>query len=730
VRPFPRSSLQAGLRSGASRPLLLALAAVATVSVVLGLAVSPANAKVTEVGGTKVGLQRHSAPTALGEGEGQEPASFGNPSGNPVLHEVATYGIYWDPMDRYHGDWQHLINTFLENLGVAGGSMANVFAVDTQYTDKTNQPASDRAPFRGAYTDTNPYPAAGCKDPQPLEAGDAITCLTDKQIREELESFVSTQHGLQKGMSTVFYLLTPPGVTVCLDSGASASHCSSNSASASSFCSYHSDINPDAVTTGDGNTILYAVIPWTAGGLGDYQLTTGDQTAAYDCQDGGFDPSSKPFAEKREKARERTKVEIEAYENATAEEKAQLKLAEELEGPHQQEPNQQPCPTADGGCDAGLADVIINQIAVEQQNTVTDPLLNAWQDSTESHNEATDECRNVFARVLGGGVGAAELTEAGTLFNQSLNEGQYYLNDAFNLAAYKLSYPGVPCLTYAALNPEFTAPNPVNAGESIGFDGMESAIALGGGTSFTAGGAPQTTYATYSWNFGDGSAVVAGYAPGAPVCSASWLSPCAGSVFHSYQYGGSYDVTLTVTDVGGNKASVTNRVTVEGPPRPEGNGSPSQTSASASASSSPSAGATTQGTTAATPAPTAAAAVLSHSLKRALAHGLVVRYSVNEQVAGRFEVLLAASIAHRIGLRGPRARGLAKGTRPQIVIAKAILVTTKGGHNTLKILFGKRTAARLRRLRNVSLMVRLVVRNASPRNPLSTTVLSVVHLKR
>ena len=37
------------------------------------------------------------------------------------------------------------------------------------------------------------------------------------------------------------------------------------------------------------------------------------------------------------------------------------------------------------------------------------------------------------------------------------------------------------------------------------------------------------------------------------------------------------------------------------------------------------------------------------------------------------------------------------------MIAKAILVTTKGGHSTIKIQFGKTTAARLSRLHKVSL---------------------------
>ncbi len=127
------------------------------------------------------------------------------------------------------------------------------------------------------------------------------------------------------------------------------------------------------------------------------------------------------------------------------------------------------------------------------------------------------------------------------------------------------------------------------------------------------------------------------------------------------------------------------------------------------------------------PGPVASAAVTSKSLRKVLRNGLVVGYSVNEQVAGQFQVLLAASIAKRIGLHGAPATGLAAGTPPQIVIAKAILITTKGGRNTVKILFGKKTAAKLRKLHRVTLMVRLVVRNAS-HSPLSTTVLSTVNL--
>jgi hypothetical protein len=120
-------------------------------------------------------------------------------------------------------------------------------------------------------------------------------------------------------------------------------------------------------------------------------------------------------------------------------------------------------------------------------------------------------------------------------------------------------------------------------------------------------------------------------------------------------------------------------------------------------------------------------AAVSHSLRSVLKKGLIIGYSVNEQVAGQFQVLLAASIAKRIGLHGAPATGLAVGTPPQIVIATAVLITTKGGHNTIKIQFGKKTAAKLSKLGKVTLTIRLFVRNAS-HSPLTTTVLSTVTL--
>jgi PKD domain len=699
------------------------------------VAAAPAGAIVTTVvtgnGPVTAGVQPRNAEYGF-DGGALTSSSFNNPLGNAVVHSNGTYLIYWDPTDHYHGEWQQLIDGFMANVSTQSGALDNVFAVDGQYTDKSNQHAAYESEFRGAFADTNPYPETGnCTDPHPMQPSDAITCLTNEQLQQQLTSFIS-QHGLPTGMNSIFYLLTPPGVTICIDGGGASGHCSDSAATQvsyeHSFCSYHSDLSPTNATTGDANTILYGVIPWTAGGQGDGHLAPADQTMAPDCQDGGFDPSSSPI-EQPEESREISPKEEEEDLKKSPEELAKLYAEIAREGPHVEEPNQALL-SRDGTYDNGLADLIVNQIAEEQQNIVTDPLLNGWQDS--AHLEATDECRNFFAPVLGGSVTANENTFAGSLYNQTINGGNYYLNMAFNLAALRLPYPGVPCLPGVSLVPAFTAPRRANSGTAISFNGMESDITLDAGTSYSAQGSTQPNYATYTWNFGDGTPTVRGYAPGsasvnspgAEPCASPWLAPCAASVFHTYQYGGTYEVTLTVTDVGGNTASVTNPITIAGPLPP------GQTPSTGTGSGEAGVPGSTPGATGkALPGPIVSATATSRSLTTALRKGLVIRYSVNEQVAGHFEVLLAAKTARRLGIHGSAAQNLPAGTPASVVIAHAILVTTKGGHNTVRIKFSKSVASRLHRLRKVPLTLRLIVHNGATQNPLSTTATSTVVLR-
>jgi hypothetical protein len=743
-----------------------------------------AGAQVQTVGSAQVGLQprdthvheaglyeTHSRMLGGKRVESEGAFQFSNPAGMPVVPTAKVYAIYWDPNDLYHGNWQQLVNQFFAGMAGASGALGDPFAVDSQYTDAAGQHASSKVIFAGSYTDTDPYPLpAGCPDPAPLVVG-KITCLSGEQIETELESFIA-DHMLPQGLSAIYYLLTPPGVTDCLAATGGKYDCSDYAGSAEagnasyedSFCSYHAAINPGGSPQGSAETVLYAAIPWTAGGLGDYHVSP--RTPATECQDGGWEPA------------------VEGGESETE--------TPEME-PVEQEPNQSGL-GPDGSDDAGLADLIIGQIATEQQNILTDPLLDAWQTQgggQDEGQEVTDLCRNFFAPALGGssGVESAEEaaarkleegelvkkfkeggmssgeaeeeakklaikkphhgqkgTEAGTLYNVDVAGGHYYLNNAFDLAAIKVPYPGVPCLKGVSLEASFTAPVNVNAGEIVGFNGMESNISLDEGTAY-AGGKPTTTYPTYEWSFGDGS-TVKGYAPGAPSrnspettpCELPWLSPCAASAFHSYTYGGKYQVTLTVADVGGNISTMTKEIVVAGPPAPSASGgdgsagggtsSGSSDAITTSTSSKSKSAGKSSASTSSLPKPVATAIVTTTSLEKAVESGLDVRYSVNQQVAGHFEVLMPTRVAKRLKIKGKPAKGLPPAAQAETVIAHALLITVRGAHGAMSIAIPPGIGSRLSRLHHVTLTLRLVVHNADRSNPKSTLLQTAVKLRR
>jgi hypothetical protein len=641
------NSLANAVVSARPRPLLAKLLLGVTLVLTAALAFSaPAGAIIS----SGFGVQRRLAPTIHAE-----PLQY---HGGPVLHHSDSYTIYWDPTETYRGDWKELINGYMFNVGADSGS-GNVFSLDGQYGDSEGG-AANSSTFRGSYTDGDAYPtSANCIEPA------AFACLTDVQIRAELQHVISS--GVLPGATgpAVYYLLTPPGVTVCTDTGGSGNCSNSTATPANGICGYHSAINP-----GSAGQVIYAVQPWVAGVAGlfienESPLETSTPTEAdFACQAG----------------------------------KAPL-----------QEPNQLAELNPWGNYAEGLADVIVNDLSVEQSNIVVDPLLNGWY-QTSTKDEQGDICQGDFGPKANEPQTPVETTHAASLVNEMINNHGYFIQWAFN-STWVTSGKGMSCWQGESFQPHFTAPNPVNAGDVIGFDGTESLITLQANTKGLPADEPYVA-PIYSWDFGDGT-------------SASGTNDA--SMFHSYQYGGTYDATLTVTDSARLSRSFSQPITVVGPPRPSdegGGGGGSSTPASTPASAPSSA----PGAAAAAAQVTATQAVPPTSLASALRSGLVVHYSVSSQVAGRFEVLLASSIAKKIGLKGPAAKGLAKGTPAQVVIAKAILVTTKGGHSSYRIKFSKATAAHLHKLRNVSLMIRMIVHNAG--SPVATTVLSTVNLGR
>lgn len=650
-----------------SRRLALLLASIAIVWVMLVHA-APASAVISG----SFGLQKRA-----GVSVDAAPLQY---HGGPVLHSSDAYVVYWDPIGNYRGDWERLIDRYFEDVGDESGHLGDVFAVDTQYSDSHGR-AANQMTFRGSYKDEDPYPTSGdCSEPSEEEpAGPEVhVCLTDAQIQAELQHLITSVDPPLPGSggTPVYYVLTPPGVTVCTGSGSSGT-CSYSTAlkeevkekvvkeeltpADTGICGYHSVIEP-----GGSNPIPYVVQPWIAGDAGEFiesfepLITSGYTGDVLACQD------------------DRT-----------------LK-----------EPNQLTGLNPFGGYAEGLADVIINDLSIEQRNVVVNPLLATGWYQTATNAEQGDMCQFNFGPPPPKPPLPNTETHAASMTDETINADSYYVAWGFD-SADVTSGKGLNCWSGVTLEPYFTAPNPVFSGDIVGFNGTESNITLDANTSRLKEPANEPyTAPVYTWNFGDGSTV-------------SGVNDA--SEFHSYQYGGTYTVTLTVADSGGNVNSTTRLITVVGaaPPGsggPGGSGGTSQTSAGngSSSSSSP----------AGVPAPVATAAIVAQSLRTALRKGLAVSYSVNEQVAGHFEVLLSRVLARRLGIGGAAAVGLPPGSPAEIVIAKAILVTTKAGHSALHIQFSKHTAARLARVHKVSLMLRLIVRNAASSNPATTTVVS------
>ncbi len=87
-----------------------------------------------------------------------------------IVSASKVYAIYWDPTDHYHGDWQHVIDIFLQSMGAASGTLGNVFAVDAQYTDKANQHSLFKSTFHESLHGHRPaILVSACEDPDPFE---------------------------------------------------------------------------------------------------------------------------------------------------------------------------------------------------------------------------------------------------------------------------------------------------------------------------------------------------------------------------------------------------------------------------------------------------------------------------------------------------------------------------------------------------------------------------------
>jgi hypothetical protein len=169
--------------------------------------------------------------------------------GGPVMTANTDYALYWDPAGapEFPAGFQAGVDRYFEDLAHDSGGLLNSDSVLAQYGQEGGALAAYDVHFGGALIDSNPYPANGCSA--------APTCLTDAQLRSEIQGYVEA-HKLPMGLQHEYFLLTPAGVENCAEA---AGRSCSDGTSHPKYCAYHSFIQ-----TGSG-ALVYAVDPWVLG---------------------------------------------------------------------------------------------------------------------------------------------------------------------------------------------------------------------------------------------------------------------------------------------------------------------------------------------------------------------------------------------------------------------------------------------------------------------------------
>jgi hypothetical protein len=283
---------------------------------------------------------------------------------------------------------------------------------------------------------------------------------------------------------------------------------------------------------------------------------------------------------------------------------------------------------------------LVSPLSQTQLAAITNPALNGWFALDGHEINDNDGCAPLNQNLDQVTVGSNSY-----LLQREFNNGGAIIDNPFSL----------PCTPNVVLQPSFVVPSAVDAGDIVELDGSKSSATL------------LVPRANYSWNFGDGT------------------SATGPSVVHSYGTGGIYTVTLTVTDRGGNVASVSQQIQVLG-----ANGQPVPVVVSPPPTTSP--------------APpqngglTLRLQLMPQSLRNVLAFGIKVRVSSNMAADGIATVSIPRKAAKRAHIK--------VGNSPLVRIGIGT-VQVKNGTGTLHVHLSQAIAAKLRRLGHVTLTVRL-----------------------
>jgi PKD repeat protein len=222
------------------------------------------------------------------------------------------------------------------------------------------------------------------------------------------------------------------------------------------------------------------------------------------------------------------------------------------------------------------------------------------------------------------------------------------------------------CAPVVNLAANFVAPSAVNQGDEVQFDGSSSPSTL-----LIPGG-------KYVWNFGDGTPWAVGP-----------------SVVHTFAKAGTYTVTLTVIDRGGNLSTYSQVVTVL---TTNGQVAPPPSGGSGGGPGGGGGGGNGGGT-----GPTKPLSVhlqlLPASLRAVLNGGLRLRVNSNQSANG----LVTVSISRKAA----KAAHIAVGANPTVVIGRGTVSQIRNGSITLRLGLSQRMVTKLHWLRHLTVTVKL-----------------------
>ena len=631
--------------------------------------------------------------------------------GGSVMHKNETFALTWDaPLPsgserNYWSETRGYVEQFLRDVADSSGSPSSPFAVATQYQDSGGR-AQNASVFGGGCIDYGVAGSSSCEFGAPTGAGhdfptggcnpalgDSFVapgaavgnslCLTDAQIQSEVATMVS-QTGIigrtQPGYTPLVNVLLPAGVEDCLDT--SHSLCSANA----SLTAPQPTVTPNATggnilagtyqvevtyvtnngeqlpsapqtvtTTGTASTITISSPPAATGVLGWYAYVTQAGGDTYTRQGGGEQtigtalvlnnppsggtppPSDAAFCSYH------SEVNVGGTEVAyVVQPWTPLTGCDEPDAPTFPKD-----PTPDqASVDVGAR--LVSPLSQSELAAITNPSFNSWMGRDGWEIDDNAGCAPLPQQLDSETLGSSK-------------QSPYFLQREFNNAGAlefdPWTYGG--CAPLVDLIPAFVVPSAIDQGDEVQLDGSATESTL------------IVPNSGYSWNFGDGT------------------SATGPSVVHSYDKAGTYNVTLTTTDRGGNTETLTQSIQVLGatgqpaPAAPTSNGPGSGGGGSSSSALS------------------VRLLLMPQSLKNVLRTGIAVRVSSNKAANGIATVSITRAAAKRAHIKF--------GKGPSVRIGIGTVASITNGTVTLRLHLSPSMAKKLTHLGHLNLTVRLAL---------------------